>query len=177
MNQQYVRPYTVGNRCKDSMTTVWDQIDDTGICLLAPESTWRCTVRRSPAPHEKDIDHIYENHIYSHMDNSTSVSDDTNHVQLYKHQCCTTNPETRRMEFPMFLTMIWQVKNLISQPRKSKKINLAIDLLSLGRYAPGPQVLTYRPPFFRGVRIWSPFRVPGPERRVRRCRCFGVGRL
>ena len=44
-------------------------------------------------------------------------------------------------------------KNPISQPRKSKKSNLTIDLLSLGIYAPGPQVLTYRPQILRGVRI------------------------
>ena len=46
-------------------------------------------------------------------------------------------------------------KKLISPPRKSKKkkINLTIDLLSLGIYAPGPQVLTYRPQILRGVRI------------------------
>ena len=46
-----------------------------------------------------------------------------------------------------------------------KKNNLAIGRLSLGVYAPGPQVLTYRPQILREVRIWTPFRVPGPEQR------------
>ena len=34
-----------------------------------------------------------------------------------------------------------------------KTINLTIDRLSLGIYAPSPQVLTYRPQILRGVRI------------------------
>ena len=34
-----------------------------------------------------------------------------------------------------------------------KKINSTIDPLSLGIYAPGSQVLTYRPQILRGVRI------------------------
>ena len=34
-----------------------------------------------------------------------------------------------------------------------KNNNLTIDLLSLGIYAPGPQVLTYRHQILRGVRI------------------------
>ena len=34
-----------------------------------------------------------------------------------------------------------------------KEINLTIDLLSLGIYAPGPQVLSYRTQILRGVRI------------------------
>ena len=41
----------------------------------------------------------------------------------------------------------------ISPPRKSFFLNLTIDLLSLGIYARGPQVLTYRPQILRGVRI------------------------
>ena len=36
---------------------------------------------------------------------------------------------------------------------KKKKKNLTIDPLSLGTYAQGPQVLTYRPQILRGVRI------------------------
>ena len=56
-------------------------------------------------------------------------------------------------------------KILISPPRKSKKNNnnLTIDLLSLGIYNPGPQVLTYRPQILRGVRIWTPFRGSIPK--------------
>ena len=34
-----------------------------------------------------------------------------------------------------------------------KKGNITVDLLSLGIYAPGPQVLTYRPQILRRVRI------------------------
>ena len=61
---------------------------------------------------------------------------------------------------------IWQdsQKNLISPFAIFKNNNLTIDPLSLGI-----QIL-------RGVRIWSPFRVPGPERRVKRFRCFRDGR-
>ena len=62
-------------------------------------------------------------------------------------------------------------KNQISTPRKKKQSNLTIDHLSLGVYAPGPQVLTYRPQIKRGVRIWIPFRVPSTEQRVKRVRC------
>ena len=58
-----------------------------------------------------------------------------------------------------------------------KKINLTIDLLSLGIYAPRPQLLTYRPQVLWRVRICTPFRVPVPERRVRRFRFFRIGRL
>ena len=59
---------------------------------------------------------------------------------------------------------------------KNKKSNLTIDLVSLGIFAPRPQVLTYRPRILRRVRICTPFRVPGPERRVKRPWCFGIGR-
>ena len=69
-----------------------------------------------------------------------------------------------------------QEKHFNFATSKIKKINLTIDLLSLGIYVPGPQVLTQRPQILRGVRIWSPFRVPGPERRVKRFRCFRKGR-
>ena len=46
-------------------------------------------------------------------------------------------------------------KSKIMQYRhlERKKSNLIIDLLSLGVYAAGPQVLTYRPHILRGVRI------------------------
>ena len=44
----------------------------------------------------------------------------------------------------------FQFRHLESQKKKS---NLTIDLLSLGIYAPGPQVLTYRPQILQGVRI------------------------
>ena len=36
---------------------------------------------------------------------------------------------------------------------QKKKINLTIDPLSLGIYALGPQVSTYRPQILRGVQI------------------------
>ena len=42
-----------------------------------------------------------------------------------------------------------QFRHLESQ----KHSTLTIDFLSLGIYAPGPQVLTYRPQILRGVRI------------------------
>ena len=75
-------------------------------------------------------------------------------------------------------TTHWQVKKtqFRHSPFSKKKSNLTIDLLSLGIYTPAPQVLTYGPQILRGVRIWTPFRVPGPERRVKRFRCFGLGR-
>ena len=38
-------------------------------------------------------------------------------------------------------------------PGSQKKCNLTIDLLSLGVYAPKPQVLTYRPQILREARI------------------------
>ena len=38
-------------------------------------------------------------------------------------------------------------------PKVKKHFSLTIDLLSLGIYAPGLQVLTYRPQILRGVRI------------------------
>ena len=41
----------------------------------------------------------------------------------------------------------------ISPPRKSKKTNLSINLLSLRLYGPGPQILTHRPQILRGIRI------------------------
>ena len=73
----------------------------------------------------------------------------------------------------------WQVKKKkinFATSKVKKKFNLTIDLLSLGVYAPGPQVLTYRSQILREIRIWTPFRVPGPERRVKRFRCFRNGR-
>ena len=60
---------------------------------------------------------------------------------------------------------------------KVEKNYLTIDLLSLGVYAPGHQVLTYRPQILRGVLMYTPFRVPVPERRVKRLRCFRIGWL
>ena len=45
-------------------------------------------------------------------------------------------------------------KNINFTTSKVKKtVNLTVDLLSLGIYAPGPQVSTYRPQILRGVRI------------------------
>ena len=81
----------------------------------------------------------------------------------------------RRIFLSLFL---WQVKknSNFATSKVKKKSNLTIDLLSLGISAPGPQVLTYRPQILRGVWIWTPFRVPGPERRVKRLRYFGIGR-
>ena len=52
-----------------------------------------------------------------------------------------------------FLRMTSQKKNSFATSKVKKKIKLTIDLLSLGIYAPGPQVLTYRPQILRGVRI------------------------
>ena len=43
--------------------------------------------------------------------------------------------------------------NLFRHLESQKRINLATDLLSLGTYAPGPQVLTFRSQILRGVRI------------------------
>ena len=53
---------------------------------------------------------------------------------------------------------------------------IPIDLLSVGMYASGPQVLTYRPHILWRVRIWIPFLVPGRERRVKRFWCFRIER-
>ena len=39
-------------------------------------------------------------------------------------------------------------------------------LISRGKNAPGSQLLTYWPQILWGVRIWTPFRDPIPERRV-----------
>ena len=52
------------------------------------------------------------------------------------------------------LQLTRQTKNGNHHSLFSKKnVNLTIDLVSLGIYAPGPQVLTYRPRFCGGVRI------------------------
>ena len=54
----------------------------------------------------------------------------------------------------MFLHLTSQEKKInFATSKIKKKFNLTIDLLSLGIYAPGPQVLTYRPQILRGVRI------------------------
>ena len=39
---------------------------------------------------------------------------------------------------------------------------------------PGPRGLTYRPNISRGARIWTLFRVPDPERGVKRFPCFRI---
>ena len=46
------------------------------------------------------------------------------------------------------------------------KFNLTIDPLSLGIYALGPQILTYRPQILRGARIWTSFRIPSPNEEI-----------
>ena len=56
--------------------------------------------------------------------------------------------------------------------RPQKNVNLTIDLLSPGIYAPGPQVLADRPQVLRGVRICTPFPVPGPEWGVKKVHVF-----
>ena len=75
---------------------------------------------------------------------------------------------------------IWQVKKIIFnfaiRHFQKKNLNLTIDSLSRGIHAADPQLLTYRPQILRGFRIWAPFRVPGPERRVKRFRCFRIRR-
>ena len=43
--------------------------------------------------------------------------------------------------------------NFATSKIKKQNFNLTIDTLSLGIYAPGPQVLTYLPQILRGVRI------------------------
>ena len=53
-----------------------------------------------------------------------------------------------------------------------KKCDLTTDVLSLGVYAPGPQVLTYGLKILRRVRICIPFRVPVPERRDKKVPVF-----
>ena len=70
-------------------------------------------------------------------------------------------------------TIDWQVKKKCS-PKQN--VNLTIDLVSRCIYDPGPQVLTNRPPILRRVWIWTPFPVPGPERRVKWFLCFRIGR-
>ena len=70
--------------------------------------------------------------------------------------CCHLKTKTRayRAYLPdsQLVTDKSRKKNSISPPRKSKK-KLTIELLSLGIYASGPQVLTYRPQILRVVRI------------------------
>ena len=62
-----------------------------------------------------------------------------------------------------------------------KQINFApskfnLRLLFQKTYAPGPHILTHRPQILRGVRIWAPFRVPSPERRVKMFWFYGFER-
>ena len=57
------------------------------------------------------------------------------------------------------LRMFDKSKNVnFATPNSKRDVSLTIDLLSLATHARGPQVLTYRPQFVRGVRIWTPFR-------------------
>ena len=56
--------------------------------------------------------------------------------------------------------------HLTTSKVQKKTTHLTIALLSLGKKAIWPQLLTCQPKILWGVRIWTPFRVPGPERRV-----------
>ena len=59
--------------------------------------------------------------------------------------------KTKPLVFPHLTS---QEKNLISPfAIFKKKVNLTIDPLSLGIFAPDPQLSTYRPQILRGVRI------------------------
>ena len=60
--------------------------------------------------------------------------------------------------------------------RSQKSVNLTIDLFSLDIFAPGTQVFTYRPQKFAGSSSVAVHSVPVPKRRVKRFRCFRIGR-
>ena len=83
---------------------------------------------------------------------------------------CQGNPFSASEEAWKGIAVFWTDKSRkkfnFATSKIKKNNNSTIDLLSLCIYAPGPQVLTFRPRVLRGVRIWTPFRVPGPERRV-----------
>ena len=83
-------------------------------------------------------------------------------------------PEKTDCNFVKELTNVKQ-KNQPPQ-KKPKTFSLTVDLLSLGVYAPRPQVSTYGPQILREVRIWDPFQVPVPGRRIKRFRRFKIGR-
>ena len=67
----------------------------------------------------------------------------------------------------------WQVKKIISPPRKILK-KLFIDFFISGYICPGTPSFDLPTPNFAGSSNLKS--VPGPERRVKRFRCFRIGR-
>ena len=73
-------------------------------------------------------------------------------------------------------TYTWQVKKIISSFSK-KNLNLTIDTLSLSiPISPEPPSFDLPTPNFAGSSNLNSVPVPGPERRVKRFRCFRNGR-
>ena len=83
--------------------------------------------------------------IHSNSNTSVVCLGETKPKQLfeYKYMGTNFNPQLTSQKKSNFAIRHFQ----------KKKSNLTIDLSSLGIYAPGPQVLTYRPQILRGLRI------------------------
>ena len=71
----------------------------------------------------------------------------------YESQYVDCSVALGRLRFCVETYLTSQKKNYFAIRHFQKKNNLTIDPLSLGKYAPSPQVLTYRPQILRGVRI------------------------
>ena len=111
----------------------------------------------------------------------TNLRDNPRNFLLYakeKHDMClclhnTLWNQVNSESFDNHLTS-WKKSDFATS--KVKKTSNLTTVLSPGEYDTGPYVLTCRPKLFREIRIWTPFRVPGPERRVKRFQCFRLGR-
>ena len=71
-----------------------------------------------------------------------------------------------------------QIETVVFFPVLINNSNSTMHLCLWVYMPPRPQVLTCWPQILREeVQIWTPSRVPGPELRVKRSRCFRIGTL